>query len=60
MYSSNAPPAGPAFPLIISAIHADLPGDFAAFSRRNGRAGKTVFLSEVRMEFHFCISFVVR
>ncbi len=53
-------PASPAFPSTISAIHADVPGDFAAFSLRNGRTGKTVFLSEVQLEFHFCTSFVVR
>lgn len=53
-------PANPAFPLTISVIHADFPGDFAAFSRRNGRTGQMNFLSEVQLEFHFCISLVVR
>lgn len=53
-------PASPGFPLTISAVHADFPGDFAPFSRRNGHTKKMNFLSEVQLEFHFCISLVVR
>ena len=53
-------PANPTFPSTISAIHADFPGDFAPFSRRNARTGQPNFLSEVQFEFHFCISLVLR
>ncbi len=53
-------PAKPTFPLTLSVIHRDFPGDFFAYTRTNGTTGQMNFLFECQLEFAFCISLVLR
>ncbi|MBV9289540.1 MAG: hypothetical protein JO288_17285 [Hyphomicrobiales bacterium] len=46
--------AGAPFPVEMTALFSDSPFDFYPLIRPNTRTGKTNFLREVQLEFHFC------
>ncbi len=46
--------AGTPFPIAMTAQFSDAPGDAYPLTRLNSLTGKTNFLQEVQLEFHFC------